>query len=127
MKPTTGMTLLTTVSSAFHAKVLAARLGAEGIPTQLRGGVDGMYPIFAEVYVLVPRGQLDMAREILLADAVDALFDQSDELPNACGCGSGELQAAYPRAGHRRAFAVLAVAIAAMMVLVGFFAAARAF
>jgi hypothetical protein len=127
MKPTTGMTLLTTVSSAFHAKVLAARLGAEGIPTQLRGGVDGIYPIFAEAYVLVPRGQLEMAREILLADAVDALFDEAHELPDTDGHGSRGSERSHPRSGRRRALAVVAVAIAAMMVLVGFFAAARAF
>jgi hypothetical protein len=127
MKPTTGIALLTTVNSAFHAKVLAARLGAEGIPTQLRGGVDGMYPIFAEVYVMVPRGQLDMAREILLADSVDALFDEAGESPGADDYRGGESVGSHPRAGHRRALAVVAVAIAAMMLLVGFFAAARAF
>src|SRR3954462_3828311 len=36
----------------FHARVVAARLGSEGIVTQLRGNVDGPYPM-GSVEVLV--------------------------------------------------------------------------
>ena len=68
------MTHLTTVTGSFHAKVVAARLGAEGIPAQVRGGVDGLYPIFADIRIYVRADQLDAAREILLGDAVDAVF-----------------------------------------------------
>ena len=68
------MAHLTTIVGSFQAKVVAARLGAEGIPAQLRGGVDSVYPIFNEVRVYVPSDQVDAAREILLADAVDSLF-----------------------------------------------------
>jgi len=65
---------LTTVAGSFHAKVIAARLGAEGVATELRGYSDGPYPLPSMVDVLVPEGQLALAREILLADAVDAVF-----------------------------------------------------
>jgi hypothetical protein len=66
---------LTTVQGSFHARVLAARLGAEGVLVELRGMCDGPYPIATLVDVLVDEGQLALGREILLADAVDAAVD----------------------------------------------------
>ena len=54
--------------------MIAARLGADGIVTQLRGGVDSPYPI-GEVEVLVAEEDLDVARELLLADEVESAFD----------------------------------------------------
>jgi hypothetical protein len=65
------------VSDGFHARVIAARLGAEGIVTQLRGGYDSPYPM-GDVEVLVAVEDLDEARAILLADEVESAFD--DEL-----------------------------------------------
>ncbi|MGH9247490.1 MAG: putative signal transducing protein, partial [Acidimicrobiales bacterium] len=57
---------LTTVGNGFHARVIAARLGSEGIVTQLRGSVDGPYPM-GDVEVMVSAEDLAAAREILLA------------------------------------------------------------
>lgn len=69
---------LTTVMGSFHGRVLAARLGAEGIVVVLKGLSDGPYPLQGAVEVLVPAEELELAREILLADAVeDALADAS--------------------------------------------------
>ena len=59
----------------FHARVVAARLGSEGIVTQLRGNVDGPYPMGA-VEVLVTEDDLVSARELLLADDVESSFDE---------------------------------------------------
>ena len=59
----------------FHAKVIAARLGSEGITTQLRGSVDGPYPCFGEVTVFVAEEDLEVAAEILLVDEVEATLD----------------------------------------------------
>jgi hypothetical protein len=72
------MVHLRTVPSTFHARVLAARLGADGIVTLLRGAVDGPYPVGA-VAVLVDEEDLDTARELLLADEVEAAFDAPDD------------------------------------------------
>jgi hypothetical protein len=69
------MVPLTTVGSSFEAQVLQARLGADGILTQFRGGGDGTYPLPGPVQVLVLVDQADEARELLLADQVEALFD----------------------------------------------------
>ncbi len=66
---------LTTVSGSFHGRVLAARLGTEGVLVELRGLFDGPYPLLAPIDVLVPTEQLDLAREILLADAVEDAMD----------------------------------------------------
>jgi hypothetical protein len=52
-----------------------ARLGAEGILAQLHGARDGPYPLPGPVEVLVVSEQADEARELLLADQVEALFD----------------------------------------------------
>ena len=73
------MVRLLTVSQSFHARVVAARLGSEGIVTELRGNVDGPYPV-GEVHVFVGEDDLGAAREILLADEVeDALGGGADD------------------------------------------------
>jgi hypothetical protein len=68
------MVRLATVRSTFHARVIAARLGAEGIVTDLRGNVDGIYPM-GDVHVFVPEEDLESAQELLLADEVESAFD----------------------------------------------------
>jgi hypothetical protein len=54
----------------FEARVIAARLGAEGIVWELRGNVDGPYPV-GQVDVLVEQVSYDAARELLAADAAE--------------------------------------------------------
>jgi hypothetical protein len=75
------MVHLTTVVGSFHGRVLAARLASEGVPVQLRGSADGPYPLPTDVDVLVPEQLLGLAREILLADAVDAAFIEAETGP----------------------------------------------
>ena len=67
------MVHLLTVSSSFQAQVIAARLGADGIVTELRGAVGGPYPI-GDVAVFVSDDGLEAARELLLADEVESSF-----------------------------------------------------
>ena len=73
------MVRLATVSHTFHARVIAARVGAEGIVTELRGSVDGPYPM-GDVSVYVPETDLPVAQELLLADEVESAFDDEEEL-----------------------------------------------
>jgi hypothetical protein len=84
------MCYLTTVAGSFHGRVLAARLGTEGVLVMLKGTTDGPYPLPSAVDVLVPADQLKLAREILLADAVDDAFGEI-ELAEACEDESGEV------------------------------------
>jgi len=73
------MVRLATVRTTFHARVIAARLGAEGIVTDLRGNVDGMYPM-GDVHVFVAEDELPEAQELLLADEVESAFDDDADL-----------------------------------------------
>jgi len=77
------MVHLTTVGSMFEARVVMARLGAEGILTQLRGAGEGPYPLPGPVEVLVVVDQAGEARELMLADQVEALFDEFEDEPGA--------------------------------------------
>jgi hypothetical protein len=71
------MVHLVSVDGPFEAKVLAARLGAEGIVWELRGASD-VYPVGrSDVYV--DEENLAAARELLLTDAVEAVFDDVDD------------------------------------------------
>jgi len=74
---------LTSVSGAFRARVLAARLESEGIDAQLRGALDNTYGFtvgdMARVDVYVPEDQLADARYVLLADEVDATLSAPTE------------------------------------------------
>src|SRR5438105_11240429 len=70
-----GMVRLATVRNTFHARVIAARLGAEGFETQLRGNVDGIYPV-GDVHVFVAADDLADAQELLMVDEVESAFDE---------------------------------------------------
>jgi hypothetical protein len=73
------MVRLVTVNSSFHARVIAARVGAEGILTELRGNLDGPYPM-GDVHVYVSEEDLPSATELLMADEVESAFDDDDEV-----------------------------------------------
>ena len=75
MKPASPMAHLTTVIGSFHARVIEARLACEGVGVTLRGIDEGPYPLAFPVDVLVSEHDLPLARQILLADAVDAAFE----------------------------------------------------
>ena len=68
------MVRLATVGTSFHARVIAARLGSEGILTELRGNVEGLYPV-GDVHVYVGEEDLAESRELLLVDDVESAFD----------------------------------------------------
>ena len=71
------MVTLLRVRDAFHARVVVARLGSEGIVAQLRGA-DGPYPM-GVVEVLVLPDELESAQALLLADEVESAFDDHDD------------------------------------------------
>ena len=68
------MVRLATVGTGFHARVIAARLGSEGILTELRGNVEGLYPV-GDVHVYVGEDDLAESQELLLVDEVESAFD----------------------------------------------------
>ena len=74
------MVRLTTCGDAFEARLLAARLGSEGVVWSLRGGHDGPFAI-GEVEVLVDENDLTTARELLSLDDFDRPFAAEDAAP----------------------------------------------
>ena len=68
------MVPLTTAANPFAARILAAHLGAEGIVWQLRGNVDGPYPV-GPVDVLVSVDDLALAREVVTEAAENPSAD----------------------------------------------------
>jgi hypothetical protein len=97
MEPASPMVRLTTVAGSFPARVLAARLRSEGVRSELHGAGSGPYPLPGVVDVLVPADQLLLAREILLADAVDALF-----VPSRPSGRTAAIAAAHENRASRR-------------------------
>jgi hypothetical protein len=69
------MVSVTTAANAAQARILAARLGAAGIVWDLRGGVDGPYPV-GPVEVLVEEQGLEEARELLGVEEYDGELDE---------------------------------------------------
>jgi len=77
------MVRLTTVSGAFAAHVLAARLDDEGFDVQLRGALHSPYPLavggWGDVDVFVPEDQIDEASYVLLVTEIDNALDEDPE------------------------------------------------
>jgi hypothetical protein len=78
---------LTTVRGAFAARVLEARLASEGIRCELHGSLGGPYPLtvgeggYVDVYVT--DDEIDDARYVMLADEIDAVFNDDIEGPRS--------------------------------------------
>ena len=64
------MVKVATARDEFEARILAARLGSDGIVWELRGGVGGPYPVGA-VEVLVDADDEELARQLLVVDEDD--------------------------------------------------------
>lgn len=73
------MVHVVTASGPFHARVISARLGAAGILCEVRGGLDGPYPLAGCVDVLVPDDEAAEARALLAADAAEAALARQVE------------------------------------------------
>ena len=65
------MVHLVTASSVFHAQVISARLGAEGIVTHTKGAAS-TWPLAAPVEVFVESTHLATASSLLLADQAES-------------------------------------------------------
>jgi hypothetical protein len=62
--PDVRMVRLLTTYDVFEAKLVAARLGSEGVLWELRGGVDNAYPL-GPVHVYVDEADLSVAHDVL--------------------------------------------------------------
>ena len=72
------MVRLTTVGDPIEARIIAARLGSEGVLWELRGGIDGPYPM-GPFHVYVAEPDLATAHEVLTpADDADDVDPDQD-------------------------------------------------
>ena len=122
MPPSGRMQHLTSVSGSFHGRVLAARLGAEGVLVELRGLSEGPYPLQGLVGVWVQADQLELAREILLADAVEEAFATDAEPDDSLGAEPDDSPDAE-RTYLRGLAAATVICVAILLVIVAVVAA----
>jgi hypothetical protein len=61
------MITVASATSGFEAKLLAARLGSEGVVWELRPDVDGVYPV-TDIEIRVPADEAERARAVLDAE-----------------------------------------------------------
>jgi hypothetical protein len=79
------MVRLTTVGDPIEARIIAARLGSEGVLWELRGGIDGPYPM-GPFHVYVAEPDLATAYEVLTpADDHDPDSEGWDRDTDAAG------------------------------------------
>ena len=78
------MVRLTTVGDPIEARIIAARLGSEGVLWELRGGIDGPYPM-GPFHVYVAEPDLATAYEVLTPadDHEDHDTDAADDADDA--------------------------------------------
>ncbi len=104
------MVPIATAADPFEAKLLAARLGAEGIVWELRGNVDGVYPI-GPFQVLV---EADAA-----GAAHDLLGDPSSGVPSESGTDVDSRHSRFSVAAVVAVVAVVVLFALARMVAMG--------
>ena len=108
------MVHLVSVHDQFHARVIAARLGSDGIVTELRPPPGGPYPLLGEVKLYVGEADLALARELLRADA------QKEERPDGGPWDDPEdssRRPAFPGPGAKLVVAVVLLAALLLLVL----------
>ena len=99
MPPTGRMRHLITVQGSFHGRVIAARLGAEGILVDLRGLAEGPYPLQGAVEILVAELGRDAASHQLYHIAYDGTV--VDEVGYACLGGDADTITARLSSSYR--------------------------
>jgi hypothetical protein len=108
-----------TVAGGFEAKIVVARLGAEGVLCQARGDSDSVYP-FSRVEILVPEDEVDLARELLDAPPAD-----DDDWALAFPDGIPDADESRPEGAHAFAFVHRRSTAVALLAVVVLFVAAR--
>src|SRR5512134_3965244 len=82
--PATPMVRVTTVGDPIEAKIIAARLGSEGVLWELRGGVDGPYPM-GPFHVYVAADDVALAHDVLALAGETGAAEPSEEAGGRSG------------------------------------------
>ncbi|MGI8937448.1 MAG: hypothetical protein ACR2JF_04360 [Iamia sp.] len=88
---------LMVLTSGFQARVVAARLGADGIPVQLTGSVDGPCPVGTTTLWVLAADEVE-ARGLLLIDEAEWCLhdDEDDDVPADLEADAGSSSATGP-------------------------------
>ncbi|HSH60578.1 MAG TPA: hypothetical protein VK988_13260 [Acidimicrobiales bacterium] len=116
----TRMVHLVCVQHEFHARVITARLGSDGIFTEVRPPLGGPYPLPGEVHLFVGEDDVQLARALLSADEDHSSAGTDDGGADGGGDGAGAGGAALqPFLGTpaRLALAILVLASVLMLAL----------
>jgi hypothetical protein len=111
------MVPLTTAANPLAARILAAHLGAEGIVWQLRGNVDGPYPV-GPVEVLVPADDLEVAQAVVASADADGVAVPDDE-PGADAADGDEIRAATGPRGRPVRMLILVIGLVLVLFTLG--------
>jgi len=119
------MVHLLCVQQEFHARVITARLGSDGIVTEVRPPLGGPYPLPGAVHLYVGEDDVQLARALLSADEYQARLRFGDGPANPDGGDSdsadadtgGEAIAPFLGVPARVALAILVLASMLLLAL----------
>jgi len=100
------MVHLVCVQHEFHARVITARLGSDGIFTEVRPPLGGPYPLPSEVNLYVGEEDVQLARALLSADEDQSRVGPDDGV-DAGGPDDGGVSRPFLGLPARLALAVL--------------------
>jgi len=124
------MVHLLCVQQEFHARVITARLGSDGIVTEVRPPLGGPYPLPGAVHLYVGEDDVQLARALLSADEYQARLRFGDGPANPDGGNAdgadmdgadvdtgGEVMAPFLGVPARVALAILVLASMLLLAL----------
>lgn len=104
------MVHLVSVHDEFHARVIAARLGSDGVLTEVRPPLGGPYPLPGELQLFVDEDDAQLARALLQADEDESAASLEEEATFDAGEPERQPLLAAPLRMGLAGIAVLAVA-----------------
>jgi hypothetical protein len=88
------MVHLLCVQQEFHARVITARLGSDGIVTEVRPPLGGPYPLPGAVHLYVGEDDVQLARALLSADEYQARLRPGDGNPDGADIDGADMDGA---------------------------------
>ncbi len=111
------MVHLLCVQHEFHARVITARLGSDGIFTEVRPPLGGPYPLPGEVHLYVGEEDVQLARALLSADEYQSRVSHDDGAVEMGGPDDGAAMQPFLGTPARLALAILVLTSVLLLAL----------